>query len=267
MAAWVVALLALLYVGGLFVIANWGERHADDKLIRKYGGLIYSLALAVYCTSWTYYGAVGTAVTRGWDYIPIYLGPILLFIFAQPFLFKLLYVTKKQNVTSVADFIAARYGKRKNIALLSSLVCLVVVVPYIALQLKAVSSSYQVLLGGDFSDDAANWWQDSAFLSALAMAFFAILFGTRKLHLTEQSRGVMVAIAFESVVKLFALLTLGLAVYVFILADTGQNKDIYRTCYGASAQQQLWRAGVYYQNCVGNVSRFFATPAVSCRLC
>lgn len=222
MAAWVVALLALLYVGGLFVIANWGERHADDKLIRKYGGLIYSLALAVYCTSWTYYGAVGTAVTRGWDYIPIYLGPILLFIFAQPFLFKLLYVTKKQNVTSVADFIAARYGKRKNIALLSSLVCLVVVVPYIALQLKAVSSSYQVLLGGDFSDDAANWWQDSAFLSALAMAFFAILFGTRKLHLTEQSRGVMVAIAFESVVKLFALLTLGLAVYVFILADTGQ---------------------------------------------
>ena len=221
MAAWVVAILALLYVGGLFLIANWGERHADDKLIRKYGGLIYSLALAVYCTSWTYYGAVGTAVTQGWDYIPIYLGPVLLFIFAQPFLFKLLYVAKKQNVTSVADFISSRYGKRKNIALLASLVCLVVVVPYIALQLKAVSSSYHVLLGGDFSDDATNWWQDSAFLSALAMAFFAILFGTRKLHLTEQSRGVMVAIAFESVVKLFALLTLGLAVYVFVLGDSG----------------------------------------------
>ena len=156
MAAWVVALLALLYVGGLFLIANWGERHADDKLIRKYGGLIYSLALAVYCTSWTYYGAVGTAVTQGWDYIPIYLGPILLFMFAQPFLFKLLYVAKKQNVTSVADFISARYGKRKNIALLTSLICLVVVVPYIALQLKAVASSYHVLLGGDFSDEAAN---------------------------------------------------------------------------------------------------------------
>lgn len=220
MAAWVVAILALLYVGGLFVIANWGERHADDKLIRKYGGLIYSLALAVYCTSWTYYGAVGTAVTQGWDYIPIYLGPVLLFIFAQPFLFKLLYVTKKQNVTSVADFISSRYGKRKNVALVASLICLVVVVPYIALQLKAVSSSYHVLLGGDFTDDASQWWLDSAFLSAVAMAFFAILFGTRKLHLTEQSRGVMVAIAFESVVKLFALLTLGLAVYVFVLGDS-----------------------------------------------
>lgn len=219
MAAWTVAVLALLYVGGLFLIANWGERHADDKLIRKYGGVIYSLALAVYCTSWTYYGAVGTAVTSGWDYISIYLGPILLFIFAQPFLFKLLYVAKKQNVTSIADFISARYGKRKNVALVASLLCLIVVVPYIALQLKAVASSYQVLLGGDFHDEAANWWQDSAFLSAVAMACFAILFGTRKLHLTEQSRGVMVAIAFESVVKLFALLTLALAVYVFLLHD------------------------------------------------
>lgn len=222
MTAWTVALLALLYVGGLFWIANWGERHADDRLIRKYGGLIYSLALAVYCTSWTYYGAVGTAVTRGWDYIPIYLGPILLFIFGQPFLFKLLYVSKKQNVTSVADFISARYGKRKNIAMLVAIICLIVVVPYIALQLKAVASSYQVLLGGDFSDTVDHWYQDSALLSAIAMAFFAILFGTRKLHLTEQNRGVMVAIAFESVVKLFALLTLAIAVYVFIL-DKEQN--------------------------------------------
>ena len=242
MAAWVVALLALLYVGGLFLIANWGERHADDKVIRKYGGLIYSLALAVYCTSWTYYGAVGTAVTQGWDYIPIYLGPVLLFLFAQPFLFKLLYVSKKQNVTSVADFISSRYGKRKNIALLTALVCLVVVVPYIALQLKAVSSSYQVLLGGDFSDESSNWWQDSAFLSALAMAFFAILFGTRKLHLTEQSRGVMVAIAFESVVKLFALLMLGMAVYIFVLGDSANLLE--RFASHAMAQQQKTDYGI-----------------------
>ncbi|QBL09497.1 response regulator [Rheinheimera sp. D18] len=242
MAAWVVALLALAYVGGLFLIANWGERHADDKLIRKYGGLIYSLALAVYCTSWTYYGAVGTAVTKGWDYFAIYLGPALLFIFAQPFLFKLLYVAKKQNVTSVADFISSRYGKRKNIALLASLVCLVVVVPYIALQLKAVSSSYQVLLGGDFTSESTIWWQDSAFLSALAMAFFAILFGTRKLHLTEQSRGVMVAIAFESVVKLFALMILGMAVYIFVLGDSADI--LQRFASHAVAQHQNSNFGV-----------------------
>ncbi len=97
MSAWIVALLALLYVGLLFFIANWGERHAGDQLLRKYGGLLYSLALAVYCTSWTYYGAVGTAVTQGWDYIPIYLGPILVFLFAQSFLFKLLYVAKNKT--------------------------------------------------------------------------------------------------------------------------------------------------------------------------
>ncbi|MCC5453037.1 PAS-domain containing protein [Rheinheimera sp. UJ51] len=242
MTAWTVALLALLYVGGLFLIANWGERHADDRLIRKYGGLIYSLALAVYCTSWTYYGAVGTAVTRGWDYIAIYLGPILLFIFAQPFLFKLLYVSKKQNVTSIADFISARYGKRSNIATLAAVVCLIVVIPYISLQLKAVAGSYQVLLGGSFDDSKLAWYQDSALLSAIAMAFFAILFGTRKLHLTEQNRGVMVAIAFESVVKLFALLMLSIAVYVFLI-DTDQSVLRTFALHSVSQQEQLTTPG------------------------
>nr|WP_255654447.1 PAS-domain containing protein [Alishewanella maricola] len=231
-----------MYVGGLFLIANWGERHADDRLIRKYGGLIYSLALAVYCTSWTYYGAVGTAVTRGWDYIAIYLGPILLFIFAQPFLFKLLYVSKKQNVTSIADFISARYGKRSNIATLAAIVCLIVVIPYISLQLKAVAGSYQVLLGGSFDDSKLAWYQDSALLSAIAMAFFAILFGTRKLHLTEQNRGVMVAIAFESVVKLFALLMLSIAVYVFLI-DTDQSVLRTFALHSVSQQEQLTTPG------------------------
>lgn len=227
LSAWIVALLALLYVGVLFFIANWGERHAGDQLLRKYGGLLYSLALAVYCTSWTYYGAVGTAVTQGWDYIPIYLGPILVFLLAQPFLFKLLYVAKKQNVASITDFISARYGKRKNIALVTALLCLVVVIPYIALQLKAVASSYQVLLGHDLSDRSLPWWQDTAWFSAIAMTVFAILFGTRKVQLTEQNRGVMVAIAFESVVKLFALLCLALMVYCFILpSDMGLTQFV-----------------------------------------
>lgn len=217
MAAWTIALLAFLYVGGLFLIANWGERYSDNTVLRRYGGVIYSLALAVYCTSWTYYGAVGTAVNRGWDYVPIYLGPLLLFLFAQPFLFKLLHVSKKQNVTSIADFISARYGKRKYIAMLATIVCFVVVIPYISLQLKAVASSYYVLLGHDFPLDSGAWWQDGALLSACAMAFFAILFGTRKVHLTEQNRGIITAIAFESFVKLFAFIMLAVTVYVFIL--------------------------------------------------
>lgn len=216
MSAWIVALLALMYVGGLFYIANWAERHASDTLLRKYGGLIYSLALAVYCTSWTYYGAVGSAVSSGWDYLPIYLGPLLILLFAQPMLRKLLHVAKKHNVTSITDFISARYGKRHSIAAMTALLCLIVVVPYIALQLKAVSASYHVLLGDQY-DHTNRWWQDSALLSAIAMTVFAILFGTRKIHLTEQNRGVMVAIAFESVIKLAALLTLSLVVCWFVL--------------------------------------------------
>lgn len=220
MTAWIVAGLALLYVGGLFYIANWAERQSSDRYIQKYGAWIYSLALAVYCTSWTYYGAVGSAVNSGWDYVPIYLGPLLMLTLFFPVLRKLLHVAKKHNVTSLTDFISARYGKRQTIATMTALLCLVVVVPYIALQLKAVSSSYQVLL--DLQPGSTSFWQDSALLSAVAMTVFAILFGTRKVHLTEQNRGVMAAIAFESLIKLMALLVLAFAVWLFLLPDPWQ---------------------------------------------
>jgi Na+/proline symporter/signal transduction histidine kinase len=217
--AWVIAVLVLLYVGLIFGVAGWGERHADDRLLRRHGGLVMSFALAVYCTSWTYYGAVGSAVRHGWDYVPIYLGPMLLFLFGQPFLRKLAFVARKQNVTSIAHFVSARYGKRRNIARLAALTCFVVVVPYIALQLKAVSASYQVLLGAHAPGDGASvpLWQDSALLSAIAMTVFAILFGTGRIMLTEQRRGLLLAIAFESVVKLVALVALAVAAFVFLL--------------------------------------------------
>ena len=218
MAAWFIVILALVYIIGLFGIANWGERHASDRMLQKYGGAIYSLALAVYCTSWTYYGAVGSAVNSGWDYVPIYLGPILLYLIGYKLLFKMLFVAKKHNVTSITDFISARYGKRQWIAALTAMLCLIVVVPYIALQLKAVTSSYEVLLNIP-SQETTDWWRDTALWSALAMSVFAILFGTRKLMLTEQKRGVMLAVAFESLVKLTALLMLAFAVIWLVLDD------------------------------------------------
>ncbi len=214
---WII-LMAIAYIGGLFAIANWADRPGHDPLLQKYGGAIYSLALAVYCTSWTYYGAVGSAVSSGWDYLPIYLGPVLLYLLGHRLLRKLLFVAKKHNVTSLTDFISARYGKRQAIAALTALICLVVVVPYIALQLKAVTSSYQVLAGQPETGPVPVW-QDSALWSAATMAIFAILFGTRKLHLTEQNRGVMAAIAFESVVKLAALLMLAGAVLYWLIPE------------------------------------------------
>lgn len=212
MSAWVIAVLVLLYVGLIFAVAGWGERHADERFVRRHGGLVVSLALAVYCTSWTYYGAVGTGVRHGWDYLPIYLGPVLVFLFAQGFLRKLAFVARKENVTSLAHFLSARYGKRRNVARLAALISLVVVVPYIALQLKAVADSWRIMVGPD-----AGLWPDSALLSAVAMTVFAILFGTRKLQLAEQRRGLLLAIAFESAVKLFALVALALTAMVFLL--------------------------------------------------
>lgn len=214
MSPWIVAVLALLYVAGLFGIARLAERPAAEPWLRRFGAPVYSLTLAVYCTSWTYYGAVGTAVSSGWHYIPIYLGPLLLWLFGQPLLARMARLTRQQNAASLADFVSARYGKRQGVAITVTLVCLVVVIPYIALQLKAVAESYRVLLGDRADTDV--WWQNSALMSALAMTAFAILFATRPQHLTGRNRGIMAAIAFESVVKLAALLTLALgALWVY----------------------------------------------------
>lgn len=217
MSAWIIAALVLFYFATLFLLAGWAERNTTNRVLNKFNGLLYSLALAVYCSSWTYYGAVGTAVRQGWQFIAIFLGPIILFLFAQPFLFKLFHLSKKQNVTSVTDFIAARYGKRRNLALITSILCLIIVIPYIALQLKAVASSYHIILGSEFNSNSVVWWQDSALLSTAVLTSFAIWFGTRKLYLTEQRRGVMLAIAFGSVIKLFALLCLALVAYWLLL--------------------------------------------------
>lgn len=222
MTTWAAAALALAFVGGLFVIASWGERRTGKYFIQRHGKIIYSLALAVYCTSWTYYGAVGTAVTEGWDYIPIYLGPILIFLFAQPFLSKLLHISNKHNITSIADLIAARYGKRRHLAVVVTLLCLMVAVPYIALQLKAVSNSYQVLQ--ELNRESVmtfGVFDDGALPIAIIMAFFAILFGTRNVQLTKQNDGVILAVAFESIVKMLVLIILASAVYFAFLHDTG----------------------------------------------
>lgn len=237
MAAWTVTALALGFIGVLFFIANWGECDEGKKFINRNGGIVYSLSLAVFVTSWTYYGAVGTAVTLGWDYMTMYLGPILLYLFGQPFLAKLLHVANKNNVTSIADFIAARYGKRRNIALSVAMLCLFVVVPYIALQLKAVTSSYHIMLGLDLNLVDTPWYGDAALPTAVAMAFFASLFGARNPHLTEQNRGVILAVAFESLIKICVLVLLAGIVYFFVL----ESKQTVLQDFVAHANESLQR--------------------------
>jgi len=210
--SWIVLPVSLAYIGLLFLIAWAGDRQAErDGIDRRPGGRwLYALTLGVYCTSWTFLGSVGRAAASGFDFIPIYIGPTLVLVLAWPLLVKLVTIAKAQNITSIADFIAARYGKSQAVAALVTIIAAVSIVPYIALQLKAVASSYDVLVSGAALDAIDHpWWSDTALWVALSMALFSILFGVRSLHASEHHRGLMLAVAFESLVKLTAFLVVG----------------------------------------------------------
>lgn len=204
---WTLLLLSLGYVMVLFAIAHWGDNVRQRQLSGRTRSLIYSLTLAVYCTSWTFYGAVGSATENGWGYLPIYLGPMLVILFGWPVIARIVAVSKRQNLTSIADFIAARYGKAQSLAVLVTLIATTGSVPYIALQLKAVAAGFNVVSNYSATGGAGY---DTALVVAAALAVFAILFGTRKIDVTEHHEGMMLAIAFESVVKLLAFVAVGL---------------------------------------------------------
>ena len=201
--------VALAYIGILFWLANWGDKTTPLAKRISHHPFVYSFSLGIYCTSWTYYGSVGTAATSSWSYLPILLGPALLFFFGQGFLRKLVLVSKKQNITTIADFISARYGKRQTTAIMVTFIALLATIPYIALQLKALSNSFLLLQ----SDNKISGSM-VALSATLIMAMFAIFFGTRKVDVTEYRSGLMLAVAFESMIKLLALVAVaGLALF------------------------------------------------------
>ncbi|QRG07633.1 PAS-domain containing protein [Xanthobacter dioxanivorans] len=215
----VVIFVALAYIGFLFAIASYGDRLRPGAARRAPRPMIYSLSLAVYCTSWTFFGSVGLAATQGFDFLTIYLGPIILMTVGAPFFLRVVRLAKANNITSIADFIAARYGKHQGIAALVAIVAIVAAVPYIALQLKAVSASLVAMIGHFAGAGGRNTLVgDLALFVACAMAAFAILFGTRHTDATEHQDGLMLAIASESLVKLAAFLAVGILV-TFILFD------------------------------------------------
>lgn len=210
----VLLLLALGYVFVLVLVALWAERHSGVQ--SRLHPFIYSLTLAVYCSSWTYFGAVGTAARNGWAYLPIYLGPILLFVLGAPLLKKLVRVGERQKTTSVADFIGSRYGKRQALAALVAVVAVVGSLPYIALQLKAVSLAWDTLAGLDAVEQIGGYQTDSALITAVLLAVFSMVFGTRHIEGRERNRGMMAALAVESVVKLFALIAIAVLALVIV---------------------------------------------------
>src|SRR5271166_3446479 len=208
---WVIIGCSFLYIGALFCIAYWGDRAGKTTGSFKERPYVYALALAVYCTSWTFYGSVGSAAQKGLDFIAVYLGPIAAFLLAAPFLRRIILLTKTQNITSIADFIAARYGKNPAVAAIVTLVAVAGLLPYIALQLKAVSLSIGLILGAPAQSRVLHHLPGAGMdlMIALVLAAFAILFGARHADATKHQRGLVLAVAVESVVKLAAFLAVG----------------------------------------------------------
>jgi Na+/proline symporter/signal transduction histidine kinase len=211
---WVVVVVALTYIGLLFVIASYGDRVRQLGRDGRSRLLIYPLSLAIYCTSWTFFGSVGLASRTGFDFLTIYVGPVLMIGLCAPLVMRIVRLAKAQNITSIADFIAARYGKGQAVAATVALIAIVGTIPYIALQLKAVSSSLGTILAHVAHDPGTSQpvLGDIALFVALSMAAFAVLFGTRHIDATEHQDGLTLAIAAESLVKLFAFLAVGVFV-------------------------------------------------------
>ena len=215
--AWIVALFAFGYLAVLFAIAYYGDQRADQKRSLINNPYIYTLSIAVYCTSWTFYGSVGRAATSGVGFLPIYIGPTLTFLLGWFVLRKILRISAINRITSIADFISSRYGKSPSLGGLVTIIAVVGIMPYISLQLKAVSTSFSIL--SNYPDivmpeqlGTAPVLQDTGFYVAVLMAAFSIAFGTRHIDASEHHQGMVAAVAFESIIKLVAFVAIGMFV-------------------------------------------------------
>ncbi len=227
---WVIASVSFAYLGVLFAIAYFGDKRADAGRSVIANPTIYALSLAVYCTTWTFYGSVGRAASTGIGFLPIYLGPTLMAGLWWYVMLKIIRISKANRITSIADFVSSRYGKSQLLGGLVTIIAVVGIVPYISLQLKAVSNSFTILLHYPeivmpARTGAQPLLQDSALYIAMILAAFTILFGTRHLDATERHEGMVAAIAFESLVKLLAFVAVGVFVTFGIYNGFGDIFD------------------------------------------
>ncbi len=211
---WVIVLVSFAYLGILFAIAYFGDRRAKAGRSIIANPYIYALSLAVYCTTWTFYGSVGRAASSGVGFLPVYLGPTLVVALWWYVMRKIIRISKAYRITSIADFVASRYGKSQVLGGVVTVIAVLGVIPYISLQLKAISGSFTMLLHHPrlaLPPKALErpLVEDTALYVALALAAFTILFGTRHLDVTERHEGLVAAIAFESIVKLLSFLAVG----------------------------------------------------------
>lgn len=254
-----ILIVSLVYVGLLFAVAYWGDRRAQRGRSVIGNPIIYALSLAVYCTAWTFYGSVGRAATSGVGFLPIYLGPTLMAPLWWILLRKILRVAKLYRITSIADFVSARYGKSALLAGAVSVIAVAGVIPYISLQLKAISTSFQVITEFPAVVTAATepepLFLGQTFFIALLLALFTILFGARRLDATERHEGLVAAIAFESVVKLVAFVAVGAVVTFGVFDGWG---DLFAQ---AAARPEL--APLFTFEAVGSYGSWFALTFLS----
>ncbi|MFN3829711.1 Na+/proline symporter [Tepidimonas ignava] len=209
----IVASAAFAYLGLLFAVAHWADARARSGRSPTRSAWVYALSLAVYCTAWTYFGSVGRAASGGLWFLPIYLGPTLAMVLGWVVLRRIVRIARQQRITTIADFIANRYGKSPLLAGAVTLITVVGIVPYIALQIKGIAVATAVVTGQPLHvAQAQAWWRDSTLYLALGLAAFTIVFGVRHWDGTERHAGMVTAIALESLVKLVAFVAAGVAV-------------------------------------------------------
>ncbi len=232
---WFVVIIAIAYVTLLFAVASIGDMRGKKRGSSQSRPYIYALSLAIYCTSWTFFGSVGLASERGLEFLAIYIGPLIVFLFGYRLLRKIIRLAKAEKITSIADFLGARYGKSFAVAGTATLIAIVGAVPYIALQLKAISGSVSLMVehysGAPPSFDP--FVSDISLIVAGLLAVFAVLFGTRHADATEHQDGLVLAVAVESVVKLAAFLAVGVLISFVLFTDpialieaVGANADV-----------------------------------------
>lgn len=251
-----IIIIAFAYVSLLFLIAYTSDKNKPKIISSKRKALVYSFSLAIYCTSWTFYGAVGSAAKTGWGYLPIYLGPILVYTIGWPLLKRFVRIGHEQNTTSISDFIASRFGKSQSIAAIVTLIAVVAIIPYISLQLKAITMSIEVF---DAQQNLFNnHYVNSLFITFL-LIIFSVLFGTRNLDVTEHQYGMMNAIAFESIIKLVAFCSVGFfALYSIydgpssLIAAMSENSGL----------KKLWFDSIDWENFI--TQTILAAAAIFC---
>jgi Na+/proline symporter/signal transduction histidine kinase len=242
---WMLSIIVLGYLSVLFIMAYCAERLEKKGRSVVTNPYVYSLSLAVYCTSWTFYGSVGEAATSGLSYLPIYLGPTLVSALWAVVLTKIIMIAKTHRITTISDFLSSRYGNSIFLSVLVTVVTLAGITPYLGLQMKAIMNTFTILSGKATGSVVTGW------MIALGLGVFAVIFGARRLDSSERHEGLVFAIAFESLIKLIAFLSVGIFVTYGLFNGFGdifsriQNSD-YRHLLmlgkGSSVSYKEWAA-------------------------